>query len=195
WQPGPVLGWSPGGRQGRRMIDGRLTDSTGGRRPVIWFSTYCCAPAEHLPASSNPAFPHPPSSADRQQQGRRPPPWYEHELARHGGEQDKRQHMIHDRRAAGPHRRDDFDVEQQHADRNDKVADGDWHLPVRDEGNREHRLGERHVQEKDNHVEESKRDDQVHDTWLSSGESSKAKRQARAAPRRAKFRSRSTKLK
>src|SRR5262249_58192245 len=60
WQPGPVLGWSPGGRQGRRMIDGRLTDSTGGRRPVIWFSTYCCAPAEHLPASSNPAFPHPP---------------------------------------------------------------------------------------------------------------------------------------
>src|SRR5215471_21334955 len=37
-----------------------------------------------------------------QQQGRRPPPWgYEHELARHGGEQDERQHMIHDRRAAG----------------------------------------------------------------------------------------------
>src|SRR5262249_49566327 len=60
WQPGPVLGWSPGGRQGRRMIDGRLTDSTGGRRPVIWVSTYCCAPAEHLPASSTPPSPHPP---------------------------------------------------------------------------------------------------------------------------------------
>src|SRR5262249_28733118 len=44
-------------------------------------------------------------------------------------------------------------------------------------------------------LKKSKRDDQVHDTWLSSGESSKAKRQARAAPRRAKFRSRSTKLK
>src|SRR5262245_46137226 len=35
----------------------------------------------------------------------------EKKRARHGGEQDKRQHMIHDRRAAGPHRRDDFDVE------------------------------------------------------------------------------------
>src|SRR5262249_20293924 len=59
--PGRVLGWSPGGRKGcQRMIEGQLADSTGGRRPVIWFPTYCCAPAEHLPASSNPAFPHPP---------------------------------------------------------------------------------------------------------------------------------------
>jgi bifunctional non-homologous end joining protein LigD len=27
------------------MFDGQLADSTGGRRPVIWFSTCCCAPA------------------------------------------------------------------------------------------------------------------------------------------------------
>src|SRR5262249_2844960 len=47
WQPRPVLGWSPGGRQGcQRMIEGQLADSTGGRRPAIWFSTCCCAPAE-----------------------------------------------------------------------------------------------------------------------------------------------------
>jgi ATP dependent DNA ligase domain len=43
------------------MVNGQLTDSTRGRRPVIWFSTCCCAPAEHLPASSNPAFHLPPS--------------------------------------------------------------------------------------------------------------------------------------
>jgi hypothetical protein len=62
WQPGPVLGWSPCGHQGcQRMVNGQLTDSTRGRRPVIWFSTCCCAPAEHLPASSNPAFHLPPS--------------------------------------------------------------------------------------------------------------------------------------
>src|SRR5207245_3204478 len=54
WQP--VLGWSPCGHQGcQRMVNGQLTDSTRGRRPVIWFSTCCCAPAEHLPASSIPA--------------------------------------------------------------------------------------------------------------------------------------------
>jgi hypothetical protein len=94
----------------------------------------------------------------------------------------------------GPHHLDDLDVEQEHADRNDKVADRDWHLPVRDERNGEHRLGERHVQEEGNHVEERKRDDQVHDTWLSSRERYIAKRQARAAPRRVKFRARSTKL-
>src|SRR5262249_27400823 len=60
WQPGPVLGRSRGGRQGGGMIDGRLTDRTGGRRPFICFPTYGGAPAEHLPASPNPAFPHPP---------------------------------------------------------------------------------------------------------------------------------------
>jgi len=37
------------------MVNGQLTDSTRGRRPVIWFSTCCCASAEHLPASSIPA--------------------------------------------------------------------------------------------------------------------------------------------
>src|SRR5262249_12349959 len=50
------------GRQGcQRMVNGQLTDSTWGRRPVIWFSTCCCPPAKYLPASSNPAFPPPPS--------------------------------------------------------------------------------------------------------------------------------------
>jgi hypothetical protein len=35
WQPGPVLGWSPCGHQGcQRMVNGQLTDSTRGRRPV-----------------------------------------------------------------------------------------------------------------------------------------------------------------
>src|SRR5262249_30697496 len=90
---------------------------------------------------------------------------------------------------------DGTDVAEEQAARNDKGTDGDWHLPVRDERNGEHRLGERHVQEKDNHVEERKRDDQVHDTWLSSRERYKAQRQARAAPRRAKFRARATTLK
>jgi len=35
---------------------GQLIDSTWGRRPVIWFSTCCCAPAKYLPASSNDGF-------------------------------------------------------------------------------------------------------------------------------------------
>src|SRR6516164_2320835 len=53
---GPVLGWSPCGRQGcQRMVNEQLIDSTRRRRSVIRFSTCCCAPSKYLPASSNPA--------------------------------------------------------------------------------------------------------------------------------------------
>src|SRR5262249_35374896 len=108
------------------------------------------------------------------------------ELARHGDEQDERQHMVDDPLAAGPHRFEDLDVEQEYADRDDKIAHGDRQAVVEDQ--RQGRLGgegkleygallliaERHVEEKDDDVEERKWDeqegesDQVHDSWLSS---------------------------
>src|SRR5438067_26409 len=68
--------------------------------------------------------------------------------------------MIPDRLAAGPHCFDDLDVEQEHANRNDEVADSDWHAAVKDRrhGNlgdkgylEDHAfllIGERHIEEK-----------------------------------------------
>src|SRR6266480_3969525 len=94
--------------------------------------------------------------------------------------------MIPYRLAAGPHCFDDLDVEQEHANRNDEIAVSDWHAAVKDRrhgnlGDKGHLedhafllIGERHIEEKNNHVEERKRDeqqgesDQVHADWLSS---------------------------
>src|SRR5215831_3360593 len=93
--------------------------------------------------------------------------------------------MVDDPLAAGPHRFENLDVEQQYADRDDKIADRDWHAVVEDQ--RDGRLGgerkleyrafllvaERHVEEKNHDIKERKRDeqegetDQVHDDWLS----------------------------
>src|SRR5262245_63329035 len=105
--------------------------------------------------------------------------------------------------AAGPHRFEDLDVEQQYADRDDKIADRDRHAVVEDQ--RQGRLGgerkleyrafllhiaERHVEQKNDDVEERKRDeqegesDQVHDGWLSSrGRCKKKPSAGRAATR------------
>src|SRR6266571_6196893 len=100
--------------------------------------------------------------------------------------------MIPYRLAAGPHCFDDLDVEQEHANRDDEIADSDWHAAVKDRrhGNlgdkgylEDHAfllIGERHIEEKNNHVEEGKRDeqqgesDQVHADWLSSRKLCKA---------------------
>src|SRR5260370_15525803 len=100
--------------------------------------------------------------------------------------------MIPYRLAAGPHRFDDLDVEQEHANRDDKIAHSDWHAAVKDRRHRhlghkgyleDHTFlltGERHIEEKNNHVEERKRDeqqgesDQVHASWLSSRKICKA---------------------
>src|SRR5262249_10429642 len=94
--------------------------------------------------------------------------------------------MVDEALAAGPHRFEDLDVEQEYADRDDKIAHGDREAVVEDQ--RQGRLGgerkleyraflliaERHVEEKNDDVEERKRDeqegksDQVHDGWPSS---------------------------
>src|SRR5262245_56707706 len=119
--------------------------------------------------------------------------------------------MVDKALAAGPHRFEDLDVEQEYADRDDKIAHGDREAVVEDQ--RQGRLGgerkleyrafiliaERHVEEKNDDVEERKRDeqegksDQVHDGWPSS-RGALQERQARDAPRRAKFRARRCKL-
>src|SRR5262245_26208676 len=121
-----------------------------------------------------------------EEQGRRRRPRHKHELAGHGDEQNEREQMVDGPLAAGPHRFEDLDVEQQYADRDDKIADRDRHAVVEEQ--RQGRLGgerkleyraflliaERHVEEKNDDVEERKRDeqegesDQVHDGWLSS---------------------------
>src|SRR5262249_13667552 len=133
-----------------------------------------------------------------QEQGRRRRPRHEHELAGHGDEQDEREQMVDEALAAGPHRFEDLDIEQEYADRDDKIADGDREAVVEDQ--RQGRLGgerkleyraflliaERHVEEKNDDVEERKRDeqegesDQVHDGWPSSrGHCKNAKRGVR----------------
>src|SRR5262250_1656988 len=122
---------------------------------------------------------------DEQEQGRRRRLRHEHELARHDDEQDEREQMVDDPLAAGPHRFEDLDVEQEYADRDDKIAHGDRQAVVEDQrqgrlgrkGKLEYRalllIAERHVEEKDGNVEERKWDeqegesDQVHDGWLS----------------------------
>src|SRR5262245_2775754 len=96
--------------------------------------------------------------------------------------------MIPYRLAAGPHRFNDLNVEQEHANRDDEIADSDWHAAVKDRrhGKLGHKgyledhafplIGERHIEKKNDHVEERKRDeqewesDQVHASWLSSRE-------------------------
>src|SRR5262249_59873237 len=96
--------------------------------------------------------------------------------------------MIPYRLAAGPHRFDDLHVEQEHANRDDEIADTHWHAAVKDRRHgqlgrkrylEDHAfllIGERHIEEKNNHVEERKRDEQqgesnqVHASWLSSRE-------------------------
>src|SRR5262244_2914099 len=96
--------------------------------------------------------------------------------------------MIPYRLAPGPHRFADLDVEQEHANRDDQIAHSDWHAAVKDRRHghlgdkgylEDHTFpltGERHIEEKNNHVEERKRDeeqgesDQVHASWLSSRE-------------------------
>src|SRR6516162_1620588 len=121
-----------------------------------------------------------------QEQGRRRRPRHEHELAGHGDEQDEREQMVDEALAAGPHRFEDLDVEQEYADRDDKIAHGDRDAVVEDQwqgrlgGERELEyrafllIAERHVEEKNDDVEERRRDeqqgesDQVHDGWLSS---------------------------
>src|SRR5262249_46111159 len=102
--------------------------------------------------------------------------------------------MVDDALAARPHRLEDLDIQQEYTDRDNKIAGGDRHAVVEDQ--RHGRLGgerkleyraflpiaERHVEEKNDDVEERKRDeqegesDQVHDGWLSSRERYKAKR-------------------
>src|SRR5262249_51690194 len=77
--------------------------------------------------------------------------------------------MVDDPLAARPRRFDHLDVEQEHADRDDEVAERHRHAAIehrryvrlRGERNGEHRVGERHVvQEKDDDVEERKREQQ-----------------------------------
>src|SRR5262249_55695159 len=94
----------------------------------------------------------------------------------HDGEQDEREQMVDDPLAAGPHRFEDLDVEQEYADRDDKIAHGDRHAVVEDqrkgrlggEGKLEYRalllIAERHVEEKDGDVEERKWDEQEGET-------------------------------
>src|SRR5258707_15404956 len=100
--------------------------------------------------------------------------------------------MIPYRLAAGPHRFDDLDVEQEHANRDDKIAHSDWHAAVKDRRHRHlgHKgyleahtfllTGERHIEGKNNHVEERKREeqqgetDQAYASWLSSPKTCKA---------------------
>ena len=79
--------------------------------------------------------------------------------------------MVHHRLAARSYRFDQLDVEQQDADCDDKVAEGHWHAAVKDrregrlrgKGYREDRafplIPQRHVEEKNDDVEERKRDE------------------------------------
>src|SRR5262249_22299973 len=96
--------------------------------------------------------------------------------------------MIPYRLAAGPHRFDDVEVEAEDGNSDGQIAHSDWHGAVKgrrhghlgDKGYLEDHTfpltGERHIEEKNNHVEERKRDeeqgesDQVHASWLSSRE-------------------------
>jgi hypothetical protein len=76
-----------------------------------------------------------------------------------------------------------LDVEKQHGINDQQIADAQRQLSVRSEGDREYRIGERHMQKKQNHVEDCKRDDQERERDQIHGQAlSRSDAQKRATP-------------